>query len=187
MRVGYIRVSTQEQNTARQEVIMKELNVDKVFIDKATGKNTARTGLQKLLAFVRDGDVVVTESYSRIARNTKDLLNIVEELESKGVGFISTKENVDTNTPTGRLLLTIFAGLSQFERECLLSRQAEGIAIAKENGVYKGRKPIKVDEAKFKKLYIEWKDNKITAVHFYTTLGLSASTFYRKIAEYEGR
>ena len=185
MKVGYVRVSTVEQNTIRQEVLMEELGVDKIFIDKASGKNTARDGLQEMLTFVRVGDTVIVESYSRLARSTRDLLDIVETLKSKGVEFISKKEAIDTCTPAGRLMLTIFAGLYQFERECTLERQAEGIAEAKKAGKYKGRKPIEFDTAKFKDLYRDWKAGKITAVAMQKALGLTAPTFYRRIKAYE--
>ena len=185
MRVGYVRVSTAEQNTIRQEVLMESLGVDRIFIDKASGKDTARQELQAMLAFVRVGDTVIVESYSRLARSTRDLLDIVETLKSKGVEFISKKEAIDTCTPAGRLMLTIFAGLYQFERECTLERQAEGIAEAKKLGKYKGRKPLDVDDAKFKELYTQWKAGKITAVAMQKALGLTAPTFYRRVKVYE--
>lgn len=187
MKVGYVRVSTEEQNTIRQEVLMQELGVEKIFMDKASGKNTARRELQNMLQFVREGDTVIIESYSRLARSTRDLLDIVETLKSKGVEFISKKESIDTTTPAGRLMLTIFAGLYQFERECTLERQAEGIKEAKKAGKYKGRKPLEVDNLKFKMLYTEWKAGKITAVAMQKELGLTAPTFYRRVKEYEGR
>lgn len=187
MKVGYVRVSTEEQNTIRQEVLMRELGVDKIFIDKASGKNTARKELQNMLQFVRVGDTVIVESYSRLARSTRDLLDIVETLKSKGVEFISKKEAIDTCTPAGRLMLTIFAGLYQFERESTLERQAEGIKEAKKAGKYKGRKPIAVDWDKFGKLYTEWKAGKMTAVAMQKALSLTAPTFYRRVKEYEGK
>ena len=185
MNVGYVRVSTEDQNTARQEVLMQELGVDKVFIDKASGKNAARKELQAMLQFVREGDTVVVESYSRLARSTRDLLDITEALKEKGVGFISKKEAVDTSTPAGRLMQTIFAGLYQFEREMTLDRQREGIEIAKRAGKYKGRKPLEVDKFLFKALYEEWRAEKITAVAMMKKLGLTAPTFYRRVKAYE--
>ena len=187
MNVGYVRVSTSEQNTARQEVLMQDLGVDKVFIDKASGKNTARKEFQAMMQFVREGDTVTVESYSRLARSTRDLLDIIDTLKGKGVGFISKKEAIDTTTPAGRLMLTIFAGLYQFEREVTLERQREGIAIAKQAGKYKGRKPLEMDNLKFKILYDEWKAGKITAVSMQKELGLTAPTFYRRIKRHEGR
>ena len=142
MKIGYIRISTTDQNTARQEVLMKELNVEQVFIDRMSGKNTDRPELKKMMGFVREGDTVIVESISRFARNTKDLLDLVEQLTAKRVEFISKKEAIDTTTPTGKFMLTVFGAVAELEREYILQRQREGIAIAKQNGVYKGRKPI---------------------------------------------
>lgn len=185
MKVGYVRVSTTEQNTSRQEKIMADLEVEKVFIDKLSGKNTQRPELKRMLEFVRAGDTVVVESYSRLARSTKDFLNLIDTLAEKDVNFISQKEKIDTSTPQGRLMLTIFAGLAQFERECTLERQREGIAIAKSEGKYKGRKPIQVDKEKFKEVYDRWKAGKIKAVEAMIELELSKPTFYRKVKLFE--
>ena len=140
MKVGYIRISTPEQNTARQEVLMQELGVEKVFLDRMSGKNTDRPQLKQMLSFVRQGDTVIVESISRFARNTRDLLELVEQLAAKGVEFVSRKEQIDTTTPTGKFMLTVFGAVAELEREYILQRQAEGIAIAKANGIYKGRK-----------------------------------------------
>ena len=162
MKVGYIRVSTQEQNTIRQEVLMQALGVEQVFIDRMSGKNLARPELQKLLAFVRTGDCVIVESISRFARNTRDLLELIEQLQSKQVQFVSKKEAIDTTTPTGKFMLTVFGAVAELEREYILQRQREGIAIAKENGVYKGRKPIVC--AGFDSVLMLWRRREITAV-----------------------
>jgi len=185
MKIGYVRVSTEEQNTVRQEVLMQELGVEKMFIDRASGKNNERRELRNMLAFVREGDTLIVESYSRMARSTKDLLETVEILRSKGVEFVSKKEAFDTGTPAGRLMLTVFAGLYQFEREVMLDRQAEGIAAAKAAGKYKGRKPIDVDRIRFEQVYGDWKAANITAVKAQKVLGLSAPTFYRRVRAYE--
>jgi len=185
MKIGYIRVSTEEQSIERQEIILQEFGVEKIFIDKASGSNIDRKELQAMLQFIREGDVVIVESYSRLARNTKQLLDIVEVFKCKGVEFISKKEAIDTSTPAGKFMLTIFAGLYEFEREYSLERQAEGIALAKKAGKYKGRKPIEVDMVKFESLYSEWKQGKIMAVKMQKELGLTAPTFYRKVKLYE--
>ena len=116
MKVGYVRVSTAEQNTARQEVIMKELKVDKVFIDKISGKSTDRPMLKAMMGYVREGDTVIVESISRFARNTKDLLELVETLADKHVEFIFKKESIDTTTPSGKFMLTVFAAVAELER-----------------------------------------------------------------------
>ena len=178
MKVAYIRVSTEEQNTARQEEMMKTQGVEKIFMEKISGKDTNRPQLKAMLDYVREGDTLVVESYSRLARNTQDLLKIVDELEKKGVAFKSLKENIDTSTPQGKLMLTIFAGLAQFERECTLQRQKEGIAIAKEQGKYKGRKPLAKPE-NWDSVIERMNKGEITKVQARTELGLTHATFYR--------
>lgn len=127
MKVGYVRVSSKEQNTARQEILMEQLGVDKVYLEKVSGKNTNRPELKAMLDFVREGDTVVVESISRFARNTKDLLELIEILQEKKVEFISQKEAIDTTTPTGKFMLTIFGAVSELERNYILQRQREGI------------------------------------------------------------
>ena len=102
MKIGYIRVSTEDQNTARQEVLLHELGVDEVFIEKASGKNADRPELTRMMNYVRQGDTVIVESISRFARNTRDLLDLVERLTEKQVEFVSRKEAIDTTTPTGK-------------------------------------------------------------------------------------
>ena len=181
MKVAYIRVSTEEQNTARQEEAMKAQGVERVYIEKISGKNTERPQLKAMLDFVREGDTVIVESYSRLARSTADLLNIIGELDSKHVSFVSLKENIDTTTPQGKLMMTIFAGISQFERECLLQRQAEGIAIAKAEGKYKGRTPAPIPD-NWDDVYKMWHDGVITAVEAQKRTGLKPNTFYRLVA-----
>ena len=181
MQVGYIRISTAGQNTARQEVLMRELGVEMVFIDRMSGKNTERPELKKMMAFVRQGDTVVVESISRFARNTRDLLELVEQLTTKGVEFVSKKEAIDTTTPTGKFMLTIFGAVAELEREYILQRQAEGIAIAKEQGVYKGRQPIVRPD--FERVIALWRSGKITAVEAQRRLDMKPSTFYRRVKE----
>lgn len=99
MKIGYIRVSTREQNTVRQEVLMESLGVEEVYIDHTSGKSTDRPELKKMMRFVRQGDTVIVEAISRFARNTKDLLELVEQLTDKGVEFVSKKEAIDTTNP----------------------------------------------------------------------------------------
>jgi len=181
LRVGYIRVSTEDQNTIRQEALMQDLGVEQIYIDRLSGKNTNRLELQRMLAYVRQGDTVIVESISRFARNTRDLLELIEQLTAKGVEFISKKESIDTTTPTGRFMLTVFAAVAELEREYILQRQREGIAIAKENGAYKGRKPI--ERSNFNAVIAQWKRGEITAVEAMKVLKLSKSTFYRKVKE----
>ena len=181
MRIGYIRVSTQEQNIARQEALMELLGVDEVYIDRMSGKNTDRPELKKMLDYVRKGDIVIVESIGRFARNTRDLLELIEQLERKEVTFLSQKEAIDTSTPTGKFMLTVFGAVAQLEREYLLQRQREGIEIAKRQGKYAGRKPMKRDN--FNVVVSQWKEGQMTAVQAMDRLKMSKSTFYRRIKE----
>ena len=181
MRVGYVRCSTAEQNEARQMKMMEDQKVEKVFVDKASGKNVDRKDFKAMMAFVREGDTVIVESISRIARNTRDLLSIISELTDKGVEFVSLKENIDTTTPHGRFMLTVFGALAELERESILERQREGIEIAKAAGKYKGRKPVPVDEAKFRATCARWRAGEITATTAMKELGLKPNTFYRRV------
>ena len=180
-RIGYIRVSTEEQNTARQETQMQDL--DKLYIEKVSGKSTQRPELKKMMEYVREGDTVVVESISRFARNTKDLLALVEELTQKGIAFVSLKEAIDTATPQGQFMLTVFGAMAQLERDCILQRQREGIAIAKAEGKYKGRQPIAVDEETFKQECSLWRAGEITATEAMKRLNLKPNTFYRRVKE----
>ena len=178
-KIGYIRVSTQEQNTIRQEVLMEALGVDEIYIDRMSGKNTNRPELQKMMEYVRKGDTVIVESISRFARNTRDLLELVERLTAKGVEFVSKKEAIDTTTPTGKFMLTVFGAVAELEREYILQRQREGIAIAKANGVYRGRKPVQRPE--FDQVVALWRSGELTAAEAMRRLDMKSSTFYRRV------
>lgn len=159
---------------------MEELGVDEVYIDKASGKNKDnRVQLNEMLSYVRKGDTVIVEAISRFARNTKDLLELVEVLSQKEVEFISKKENIDTTTPTGKFMLTIFGAVAELEREYILQRQKEGIAIAKSEGKYLGRKAKNIPN--INEVVCLWRDGKITAVEAMKRLGISKSSFYRKV------
>lgn len=183
MKIGYVRVSTKEQNTARQEELMKSMGADKVYIDKMSGKDMERPFLQEMMNFVREGDSVVVESISRFARNTKDLLELTEQLSNKHVQFISQKENIDTNTPAGKFMLTIFGAVAELEREYIRQRQREDIEIAKQQKKYKGRPAKQLDT--FDEIYQQWKSGNITATSASEQLNVSRSTFYRKVSEHE--
>lgn len=191
MRYGYVRVSTVHQDTARQEVLMKELGVDKVFIDKCTGKNTKRPMLEEMFRALKTGDVVVVESYSRMSRSTTDLLTIVEKLGEMGVGFISRKEAVDTSTPTGRMLLTVIAGLNQFEREVMLERQRESIAampvvdgkrVSARTGRGFGRPRADVAPETLDALVQKQRSGELTVKECCEKLGIGRSTWYALVS-----
>lgn len=162
---------------------MKEYNVEKVFAEKISGKDTNRPKLQELLEFVREGDTVVVHDFSRLARSTIDLLSIVELLKSKGVTLISSKENFDTSTSSGMLMISLIGCINSFQRACILENQREGIAIAKAEGKYKGRKPIEVED--FDIYYDEYMSRKISKGKLAKKLGVSRPTLNKLFAEYE--
>lgn len=166
----------------RQEVLMQELGVDEVYIDRLSGKNTDRPELKKMMDYVRKGDTVIVESISRFARNTRDLLELIEKLSEKGVEFVSRKEAIDTTTPTGKFMLTVFGAVAELEREYILQRQREGIAIAKAEGKYRGRKPI--ERSNFDAVEKLWRAGTISAAEAMRRLDMSRSTFYRKVRQH---
>ena len=183
MQIAYIRVSTIEQNEARQVDAMQKYNIEKWFTEKISGKDTNRPKLIELLDFVREGDVVHIHDFSRLARSTKDLLDIVEKLNDKGVTLISNKENIDTSTPTGKLMLTMIGAINEFERTNMLERQREGIAIAKRTGKYKGRKAVTVPD--FERHYNAYISRQINKSELAKQLGISRPTLDRLIREFE--
>lgn len=182
MNIAYVRVSTVEQNEARQVEALEKYAIDKWYIEKISAKDINRPKLQQMLEFAREGDTIFVHDFTRLARSTKDLLDIVEQLKSKGIHLVSNKENIDTSTPTGKLMLTFLAGIAEFERENLLERQREGIAIAKRNGMYKGRKPVCPDT--FDELYADYLSRKISKTELAKKLGVSRPTLYRIIREH---
>lgn len=185
MNIFYARVSTEEQNEARQIQLAKENGIDEryIFIDKQSGKDTNRKEYQRMMNFVREGDCLIVESISRIARNTADLLNIVAELQKKGVEFVSKKENIDTNTPQGKFMLTVFGAMAELEREQILQRQREGIEIAKNLGKYKGKPKKQIDESALERECKKWRAGEQTATETMKILGLKPNTFYRRVKE----
>lgn len=183
MIVAYIRVSTAEQNEQRQIEAMAPFHIEKWFIEKVSGKDMHRPKLQELLEFVREGDVVHIHDFSRLARSTADLLNIVEILDKKGVTLISNKESIDTSTPTGKLMLTFMGAIAEFERQNLLDRQREGIAIAKAEGKYKGGKRKTVHG--FEDGYARYKAHLTSKAQLAKELHISRPTLDKLIAEYE--
>lgn len=185
--VAYIRVSSIEQNTGRQHALLIDKGIvdDKVFEEKVSGKNTKdRPQLKALIDYVRAGDVVIVESISRLARNTRDLLTIIEILQAKDVAFRSLKENIDTTTPQGKFVLSIFGALAELERETIRQRQREGIEICLAEGRAYGR-PKAVISSTFKINYIAWKKGEITAVTFMRKENLAKSTFYKLVKRFE--
>ena len=180
--VAYIRVSTEEQNYESQMEAMKDLKFAKVFTEKRSAKDTNRPELQNMLDYVREGDTVYVKDFSRLARSTKDLLNIIDILENKKVKLISIKEKLDTSTPAGKLMVTMLGAIYEFERANLLERQKDGIAVAKKEGKYKGRKKIKKPD-NWQDVYSDWACRKITAKKACELLKLKPNTFYNFVKE----
>lgn len=161
MNVAYVRVSTVDQNEARQLEALEKYNIDKWYTEKVSGKDKNRPKLKEMMEFVREGDTVYIHDFSRLARNTKDLLDIVEELKAKNVNLVSNKENLDTGTATGKLMLTVIGAINEFERACLLERQREGILIAKELKKFKGRKEVVIPDDVFEREYARYQTREI--------------------------
>jgi DNA invertase Pin-like site-specific DNA recombinase len=139
--IGYARVSTEDQHLEMQLAQLQAASVDRIYQEKISGVQQDRPELLAMLDYVREGDTVICCKLDRIARSTRHLLEVVEALEKKGVAFRVLNINLDTGTPTGKLMLSMLAAIGQFEREMMLERQREGIARAKLAGAYKGRKP----------------------------------------------
>ena len=184
-RIAYVRVSTLDQSEERQREALEKYEIDKWFIEKASGRDMNRPKLQEMLNYIREDDIVYVEEFSRLGRTTADLLAIVKRIEDEGAKFISLKENFDTKTPIGKLQMTMMAAIAQFEREMILERQREGIAIAKKAGKYKGRKTIKIPD--IEKYYAEYMSRKDTKVGISKKLGISRNTLDKLFEEYEDK
>lgn len=181
--IAYVRVSTLEQNEARQREALKGLNIDKWFVEKASGKDIKRPKLQEMLEYIREDDTVYVEEFSRLGRSTADLLAIVKQIEDSGAKFKSLKENFDTSTPAGRLQMTMMAAIAEFERAMILERQREGIAIAKKEGKYKGRKAVCIPN--IGDYYQKYMTRQETKTSIATQLGISRTTLDKLFKEYE--
>ena len=184
MNVGYVRVSSKDQNIERQVKSLREKGVEKLFIDKISGKDTNRPELKSMLEYVREGDTLYFVSISRLARNTKDFLELMDMFKTKSINVICLKESIDTTTPQGKMISTIFASMYELERENIKIRQKEGIKIAKKNGVKFGR-PKKEILPDFVRLYPKWKAKEISSKEFMERIEMKPNTFYRRIKEYE--
>ena len=184
-KAAYVRVSTAEQNEARQREALAVRGIDKWFIEKASGKNTDRPEFLKMLDWVREGDTIYIHDLSRIARSTKDLLDLLDVLREKGVALVSDKESIDTSTATGKLLVTMVAAINEFERTNLLERQREGIAIAKRDGKYKGRKAVTVPD--LPRHYDRWQRREVSKAALARELGISRPTLDRLFSDYNNK
>lgn len=143
MKIAYVRVSTVEQNEARQIEALKKYDVDKWFTEKVSAKDTNRPQLQAMIDFAREGDTIYIHDFSRLARSTADLLKLVEQLQAKGVHLVSNKENIDTSTPTGRLMLTMIGAINEFERATSWNASARVSLLQKHKASSKAAKRSK--------------------------------------------
>lgn len=177
MKYGYVRVSTVNQHEDRQMVTMEKYGIptDQVYMEKISGKNTNRPELQKLLSLLTKGDTLIIHDFSRLSRSTADLLNIVDDLNNRGVTLISNKENLDTSTPTGKLMLTMIGAINEFERTNMLERQLEGIQIAKENGKFKKKE---IDMELFEQLKKDVDSGMLTVTTACNELEITRRTWY---------
>ena len=181
--LAYVRVSTAEQNEGRQVEALGGRGIEKWFIEKASAKDAGRPQLRALLEYAREGDTIYIHDFSRLARSTKDLLSIVERLQERRVHLVSNKEHLDTGTPTGRLMLTMIAAINEFERENLLERQREGIALAVKAGKYKGRKAVSVKD--FGKFYDRYMRREVSKTELARELRISRPTLDKLIGRHE--
>ena len=186
MNVAYVRVSTAEQSETRQVEALEKHCIEKWFTEKVSGKDTNRPQLQAMLDYVREGDTVYVHDFSRLARSTKDLLTLMEKLKTKGVYIVSNKENIDSSTPTGKLMLTMIGAIAEFERQNMLERQREGIAIAKREGKFKGGQVKKVDDKIWSQCYSQFMQRELTKVAFAKALNISRPTLDKLLKERRG-
>ena len=179
--IGYARVSTQDQNLERQIDALNAYGIDRLYQEKMTGTRQHRPELDAMLSRLEEGDTVVVESLSRLGRSTKDLLTLIDLFESKKVKLVSLKENIDTSTSTGRLLLTVLSALSQFERDVIVERTNEGLAAARARG-RKGGRP-KVADTKIRQALKLYDTKQYSLKEIESLTGVKASTLYRRLKD----
>ncbi len=180
MKIGYARVSTQEQNLDRQLDNLKAQGVERIFQEKMTGTKAHRPEYDKMLETLRQGDTLIVNSFSRLSRSTKDLLEAVERLTANGVNLISLKEQLDTTTATGKMMLTMLSALSQFERDIIAERTKDGLKAAKARGRQGGRP--RTDKAKIEKALTLYDANTMSISDIAKATGISTATINRAIA-----
>lgn len=184
MNLAYIRVSTLEQNEDRQvQALSEKWKIDKFYIDKCSGKDTNRPKLNELLDYVRDGDKVIIHEFSRLARNTQDLLNLVQTFKYKHVTLISNKDNIDTSTAIGEFMLTVIGAINQLERQQIKERQLEGIKIAKEKGKFKGKQVKQINNNTFKEYYNKYLNRELNKTELAKELNISRPTLNKLIKD----
>ncbi len=174
---GYARVSTRQQELARQLDLLKKYNCNEILTEKMTGTKANRPELNRLKDKLRPGDIVVVESFSRLGRSTKDLIDLVNYFEEHDVKLISLKENFDTSTPQGRLMMTVFQAFSQFERDLIVERTKEGLKSARARGRQGGRP--KVNSREITKAINLYHTEQYSVKEIVEMTGISRATLYR--------
>ena len=176
---GYARVSTEAQNLDRQLDALEKYGVDMIYNEKMSGTKKNRPELTKLLDRITEGDTVVVESLSRLGRSTKELIELTETFQSKGVNLVSLKESIDTNSPTGKLLFTLMSAIAQFERDVIADRTREGLKAARARGRTGGRP--RADPEQVKKAVKLYKTEQYTIKEIEELTGIKKSTLYRNL------
>ena len=182
-KLAYVRVSTIEQNEARQVEALEKHGIDKWYIEKVSGKNLDRPKLRELLEYAREGDTVLIHDLSRISRSLSDLLLLLKDFDRRGISLVSLHESIDTRTPIGKLTLSIIGAINEFERANLLERQREGIAIAKREGKYRGRKRVQLND--MEDVYQQYVTRQKSKAELAREHGISRPTLDRLLREYE--
>ena len=180
--VAYIRVFSVTQNEARQREMLQCYDIDKWFVEKVSGRSMKRQKLQEMLEYIREDDTVYVSEFARLGRSTLDLLTIVRQIESIGAKFVSVKEQFDTSTPAGKLQMTMLSAIAEFECAMIRERQLEGIAIAKREGKYKGRKPVYVEN--IGEYYNRYMTRQGTKTSIAAELGISRTTLDKLFLQY---
>src|SRR6266481_5642033 len=180
MKIGYVRVSKQEQNEALQRDALKEAHCEKYFSDKMTGAKFERKGLEELLAFMRSGDTVVVWKLDRLGRSLKDLIETLNFLKDRGVDFISLTEKIDTTTPGGKLIFHLMGALAEFERDLIRERTNAGLAAARARGRVGGR-PRRATDGKVALARYLYQDPDHSVAEICSLLSISRSTFFRYV------
>lgn len=187
MKIGYARVSTQDQNLDRQLDNLRSAGCERIFNEKMTGTKSDRPELKTMLLTLRSGDILVIDSFSRLSRSTKDLLDLVERLTAMGVHLVSLKENLDTTTATGKLMLTMLSALSQFERDLIAERTIDGLKAARARGRCGGRPRVGTDKDR-KQALAMYHANVMSNTEIARHFGISTATLSRWIkAEKQGK
>ena len=176
-KIGYARVSTLDQNLDRQTDMLRAYGVDKLYTEKMSGTRRDRPELTRLLERLEEGDTVIVESLSRLGRSTRDLIELVELFQQKGVQLVSLKESIDTSSSTGKLLFTIMSALAQFERDVIADRTREGLQAARARGHFGGRP--KTDAKKLQQALKLYRSGQYTAREIKELTGVTKSTLYR--------